>query len=180
MSLEMVLTCLLIFAARIADVTFGTLRMVAIVRGHRGLAWLLGSCESLIWITIVSKFISILGNPIYAVSFAVGYGTGGYVGVVIEQWFALGQQAVRIFTRNSEVSAALRTGGFVVTQFEGHGRDGAVLELFVKANRRDVDRLIGLALKADEKAFYTVEDVRLASSPRPQVPTVVGAVLGRK
>lgn len=160
---EIVLTAVLIFAARIGDVSFATLRMIAIVNGRRGLAWVLGCCESLIWILAVSRVFGALENPVFIGAWALGYGTGGYVGMTIERWFAFGRQAVRIFTRDGRVAPALRAAGYRVTLFDGQGRDGVVHELFVAVPRKEVNTLIAKARTADASCFYTVEDVRAIS-----------------
>ncbi|MBN2445897.1 MAG: DUF2179 domain-containing protein [Phycisphaerae bacterium] len=158
----------LIFSARIVDVSLATLRTIAIVNGRRGLAWGLGFGESLVWILAVSRVFAEVQNQnvLNIMAWSLGYATGSYVGLVIENWFALGQQAVRIFTRNPLVAADLRELGFGVTQYVGHGRDGAVLELFVNTPRRGVRRLLATARELDKTCFYTIEDIRLVSQPQ--------------
>ncbi len=170
---DVALMCVFIFLARITDVSIATLRMIAIVNGRKNLAWVLGCAESLIWIVAVSSVFSRLSNPAYIIAWALGFGTGGYVGVMIEQWFAFGLQAIRVFTRNPLVVEDLRKAGYGVTQFLGDGRDGAVLQLFIKARRKDAPRVVAMARALDEKCFYTIEDVRSASAP-PLVAPVRG------
>ncbi|MBD3163398.1 MAG: hypothetical protein GF346_13015, partial [Candidatus Eisenbacteria bacterium] len=51
---SLVLGSLLIIAARIADVSLGTLRTVFIVSGRRVVAFLVGFVEVLIWVVVVS------------------------------------------------------------------------------------------------------------------------------
>lgn len=164
MDVELIVTCALVVIARIADVSLGTIRTVFVVRGHRLGAFVLGFSEVLIWVVVVSRVITNLNQPAYAVSFALGFALGNYVGMTIERWLAYGQQAVQIFTRRPEIAEALRGAGFAVTEFQGLGRDGIVHLLFVQTPRREVERVATVARSHDPACFYTVEDIRIASS----------------
>jgi uncharacterized protein YebE (UPF0316 family) len=164
MDVELIVTCALIVLARIADVSLGTIRTVFVVRGHRMGAFVLGFCEVLVWVVVVSRVIANLNQPAYAVSYALGFALGNYAGMTLERWLAYGKQAVRIFTRQPEIAAALRGAGFAVTEFEGLGRDGVVHLLYVQTHRREVERVVHMARSHDPNCFYTVEDIRLASS----------------
>ena len=168
METSIVVSCLLIFVARVADVSLGTLRMTAVMRGHRAAAWFLGFFEVLIWVFAVSKVIQNLDQPVLAVSYALGFATGTFVGVTIERGLAFGEQVVRVFSRKgAQVAAAVREGGFPVTEFEGRGRDGEVRLLYAKVPRRRSHAIVALARAADSECFYVIEDVRTTSSPPP-------------
>ncbi len=165
MDWSILFTCVLIFCARICDVSLGTLRTVSVINGRGGVAWMLGFVEVLIWVFAVSNVIANLSHPAYAVAYALGFATGNYVGVRIEQWVAYGRQIVRVFTRRgAEIAAALRGAGFGVTQFDGHGRDGPVQSLLIETRRRGVGEIIDRARTIDESCYYTVEDIKRVSS----------------
>ena len=160
------INCLIIIAARIGDVTLGTVRTVAIVHGRRHLALVLGFFEVLIWITVVSKVVSLAAaEPGYGVVYAFGFALGNWVGITIEQRLALGQQVIRIFTRHAgAVATSLRIEGHRVTVFAGEGRDGPVWLLYIQTGRRRIPALAERARALDPDCFYVVEDVRAASS----------------
>ena len=165
MSLTALAMAALIFAARVADVSLGTLRTAFIVRGKRGLAFAVGFCEMLVWVAVVAQVINNLSHPIYIFAFALGFATGTVVGITIENWFAVGEQVVRVFTANGEAMAsAIREQGCAVTTFPGTGRDGTVHLLFIQVPRRRTNTIIAAVRKLDPSCFYTVDDVRLASS----------------
>lgn len=166
--LPLITGSLMIVGARIADVSLGTLRTVAVIHGRRAAAWLLGFCEVLIWVLVVSQVInSARENWIYALAYAFGFATGNFIGITIEQRFAFGRQIIRVFTRQgAEMAERMRADGLTVTEFEGRGRDGPVAMLFIDAERRDVKIVIRHARAVDPKCFYTIGDVREASSTR--------------
>jgi len=165
MSLEVFGMAALIFMARVADVSLGTLRTAFIVRGRRAHAFAFGFVEVLVWVVVVAQVITNLGHPIYLLAFALGFASGTVVGITIEGWFALGEQVVRVFTaRGDSLASAMRERGFAVTAFSGTGRNGAVHLLFIQVRRRQTSTVIAAARKLDPSCFFTVDDVRQASS----------------
>lgn len=169
MDLHTLVVCLLVILARVCDVTLGTMRTMAIVNGRRGLAWVLGFFEVLIWIYAVSAVLADgIRSPFIAIAYALGFATGNYLGITVEKWIAHGEQVVRIFTRRGpEMACQLRKLGFGVTQLEGQGRDGRVDVLFVKARRRDTPRVTKFARQFDNACFYTVDNIRYSSHAVP-------------
>jgi uncharacterized protein YebE (UPF0316 family) len=178
------LTGLLIFGARICDVSVGTLRTLMVVNGRRGWAWLLGFFEVLIWV-IAASFVlqNVTRVPFYAVMFALGAATGSYVGLTVERRVAFGHQIVRVFTRRGRaVAERLRDEGFPVTEIDGRGRSGPVELLFVEVMRRNAMRVIRLARELDPECHYILDDVRLTSATRLRLhePSGWRAVFKRK
>ena len=165
MTLHTLVVCLLIILARLGDVTLGTIRTVAIINGRRGIAWILGFFEVLIWIYAVSAVLQDgIQSPFIALSYAFGFATGNYLGITVEKWIGQGEQVVRIFTRRGpEMATGLRRLGFGVTELAGEGRDGRVDVLFVKARRKDTIRVTTFAREFDEPCFYTVDNIRYSS-----------------
>jgi uncharacterized protein YebE (UPF0316 family) len=166
MKSDVVLMCLLIIVARIGDVSLGTVRTIVTIQGRRALAISISIFELLIWVFIVSRVIrDIDKEPIYGVAYAIGFACGTFIGMTIEQQLALGRQVVRIITRQGpEMAQAMREAGFVVTQFDGYGRDGPVHELFIEVERKHSPQVIAEARAFDAKCYYMVDDVRLGSS----------------
>lgn len=165
MDLHTLVVCLLVVLARVSDVTLGTMRTMAIVNGRRGLAWILGFFEVLIWIYAVSAVLAGgIRSPFIALAYAFGFATGNYLGITVEKWIAHGEQVVRIFTRRGpEMACGLRRLGFGVTQLEGVGRTGRVDVLFVKTRRKDTPRVTAFVREFDEACFYTVDNIRYSS-----------------
>ena len=67
---------LMIFLARIADVTFGTIRIIFISRGVKNLATIFGFCEIMIWLFAISQIIQHVSNFVYYMAYASGYAKG--------------------------------------------------------------------------------------------------------
>jgi uncharacterized protein YebE (UPF0316 family) len=171
MSVDVLVGCLLIILARLCDVTLGTIRTISVVHGRAALAWVLGFFEVLIWVFAVSAVIRNLDSPLYAIAYAIGFATGNYLGILVENRIGIGEQVVRIFTRRgAELAAALRQQGLRLTEFDGRGREGTVSLLFIKTARRQTPRIVRQATAMDPACFYVVDDVRITPTPFVQRP----------
>jgi uncharacterized protein YebE (UPF0316 family) len=80
----------LIFCARIIDVSVGTVRVILTSRGYRYAAPALGFIEVLIWLLAIGEIMKNLANPACYVAYAGGFATGNYVGIYINQRLSLG------------------------------------------------------------------------------------------
>lgn len=160
---------LIIFGLRIIDVSMGTLRMILSMRGYRVQAASIGFFEILIWLFAVGAALQHLTSIFHVVGYAGGFAAGNFVGIWLEERFALGTNVVRAVYRQQETgenasahraAEALRDHGFAVTELEGHGRTRPVRILNVVTERKHVDRVIELMRDTDTDAFVTVEEVR--------------------
>lgn len=151
-----------IFALRVCDMSFDTLRMLFVVRGRKGIAWGLGFAQSVIFVIAITTVLSHLDNPLNVIGYAAGFATGNVIGMLIEEWLAIGHVKISIVSSRLGASLAggLREAGFAVTEIPARGKDGMVSMLSVSVLRRDVPRVQTLVHEMDEQAFVIAEDVR--------------------
>jgi uncharacterized protein YebE (UPF0316 family) len=153
---------LLIFFARMTDVTLMTLRIIFVSRGKRYLAPLLGFVEVFIWIAVVSQIIRGANNLVAYLAYAAGFAAGSYVGIYIENRLAIGTLVVRaIITRGAEeLVARLQRAGYGVTSVDGRGSAGPVTLIYTVIKRKDLPQVMEIMHAAEPKPFITVEEVR--------------------
>ncbi|MDX2414998.1 MAG: DUF5698 domain-containing protein, partial [Bacteroidales bacterium] len=96
---DVVILPLLIFFARIMDVSIGTVRIILVSKGYKKLAPIAGFFEILIWIIAITRIVDNLDNWICYIAYALGFATGNYIGMIIEERLALGYETVRIITK---------------------------------------------------------------------------------
>jgi uncharacterized protein YebE (UPF0316 family) len=165
----LVILPLLVFFARVIDVSIGTLRIIFVARSLKGLAALLGFFESLIWILAISQVMQNLTNVLTFIAFSLGFAAGNYVGVMIEERIAIGSLIIRIITRKEagELVSRLWEAGYGVTSLQARGETGPVQLIFTVCRRRDLQEAIGMIRRFNPKAFYTIEDVRFMQENVP-------------
>jgi len=156
------LAALIIFALRVLNMSIDTIRVLFVVRGRKGLAWLAGFISSILFILIFSSVVSHLDNPLNVIAYGAGFGTGSVVGIYIVDRLALGHIHLTIVSSalGTAIATQLRAGGFAVTEVPARGKDGMVAMLHCDVLRRDVETVKTLILESDPIAFVTAEDVR--------------------
>ncbi len=153
---------LLIFIARICDVTLGTMRIIFTSKGKRNIAPVLGFFEVLIWITAVSKIMQNIDNYFNYVAYAGGFAMGNLIGMIIEERLAVGIQLIRVIThqKGTELVHELNERGFGATIVEAHGAREKVHLIYTVVQRNDLGQVVKIINSINPKAFFTIEDVR--------------------
>jgi len=175
--LNVLLTGLLIFFARICDVSIGTIRTIVTVQGRTVIAFFLAIFEIVIWVTVASTVINqIKEKPILVVFYAFGFATGNVVGIIVERRLAFGFIILKVITRDagSAIADSLRQKGQPVTLFVGEGMEGPVTELYIACRRRDLKWILPEVREMDKEAFYVVEQARDVSKVLRPILSPIG------
>jgi uncharacterized protein YebE (UPF0316 family) len=156
---------LLIFTARIMDVSLQTMRIIFVSKGRKLLAPLLGFFEVMIWLMAIAQIMHNMTNPLYYLAYGLGFAMGTYVGLGIEERLAIGIALLRVITQRdaTQLVAHLRGEEFGVTCVDAEGKSGKVKLIFIIVNRGDLPRIIDLIREYNPNAFYSIEDVRSVS-----------------
>lgn len=157
---------LFIFIGRICDVTLGTLRIIFVSKGKRGIAPIIGFFEVFIWIVIISQILSRANDLIAYLSYAGGYATGTYVGMLIESKLAFGVLLYRVYTKEdgNKLVKMLNENGFGATLVHGEGSIGKVDVIEIVVARQLMKKIENVINLFDDHAFYVTEDVRTAQN----------------
>lgn len=153
---------LLIFLARVFDVTLGTLRIIFTSRGLRNLAPVLGFIETFVWIVAVSSLVKHAQNVASYIGYAGGFAMGTFVGMFLENKLAMGTVTVRAIIRRDpqELITILHDTGFGVTAVDGQGSSGGVKIIYTTMKRQDLPVVIEIFHRILPGAFLSVEEVR--------------------
>lgn len=161
-----VIVPLLIFIARILDVSIETIRIIMISKGSKILAPILGFFESIIWLLAITQVMQHLSNIACFIAYGFGFAMGNYVGIVIEEKIALGLQAVRFITKDTVdiLTMTLRDEGYGATVIEATGGKGKVNIIFSIVPRKNIDNVLSLAREIDPNVFVSIQDIRSVKS----------------
>ena len=160
---NILLTGIIIFLARICDVSIGTVRTIVTVQGRTVIAFILAIFEISIWILVVSTVIhQIKAQPLLIIFYAFGYATGNVVGILVERKLAFGITILKVITKDAgeTIAGYLRQKGQPVTVFVGEGMAGPVKELYIACRRRDLKWILPEVRRKDPNAFYVIEQAR--------------------
>lgn len=156
---------MLIFIARVLDVTLGTIHIIFISKGFKYLAPIVAFFEIMIWLLAIGQIFQNFTNLVYYIAYAGGFAIGTFVGICIENKLSIGTEIVRIITRKdaSKLVDFLKSEGYGVTSVDAEGLEGRVKIIFTIIDRRDLQNIIGIIRKYNPHAFYSIEDVRFVS-----------------
>ena len=160
---HILITGLVVFFARICDVSIGTVRTIVTVQGRAVTAFFLAVLEIFIWISVVGTVINqIHDKPILGVFYAFGYATGNVIGILVERRLAFGLIIVKVITSRTGtgLAEAIRSKGQPVTVFRGEGMRGPVLELYAACKRKELKWILPMVNTMEPDAFYIVEQAR--------------------
>ncbi|MBE6156815.1 MAG: DUF2179 domain-containing protein [Firmicutes bacterium] len=160
------LTCLKIFAARIVDVSLGTLRTVFFVKGKTIEPFIIAFVEVLVWYAVAREALNTTGNTILvAISYAAGYAVGTFIGSKLSGILVKGVVGVQIVVKedSEKLINRLRKKGYGISiielknDYEGKNKD----MLYIQVNNRKLKELTSIVKSYDKNAFIVVNETKL-------------------
>ena len=152
----------LIFFGRVVDVSLGTLRIIFVSKGEKYKAPIIGFVEVFIWVVVISQILSRANDLVSYLSYAAGYATGNYVGILLENRIAYGIVLCRIYTQKNgeELIQSLNKLNFGATVTHGRGSTNEVDIVETVVDRKELKTLEVIINNFDSNSFYVIEDVR--------------------
>ena len=150
---------LIIFILKIIENSLATLRLILVSNGKKWLGAFLPFTTSIIW--IVSSHIAIIDiNISMVLIFSVGSLLGSYIGSILEEKMAIGNNMLICITQK-QMSEILRQNGYIITKIEGYGKDSKKEVLFVILKRNQNKDLISMIRSLDQEAIIVSEHTNI-------------------
>jgi len=157
-----VIVPLLIFFARVCDMSLDTIRVIFMSKGIQYLPAIIGFFEVIIWLVAIGQVMNNLTNAVCYIAYGAGFATGTFVGMAIEEKLSLGLTSVRIITKEDpkELMQFLRSHNYGVTSIDAEGGTGKVKMVFTIIKRQDLQHVVGIVKDFHPNAFYSIEEVK--------------------
>ena len=157
---------LLIFVAKMLEVSIATVRLVMTAKGNRVAATLLSAVEITLWLSVTSfVLLGLSEDPLKAVAYGLAFVIGIFLGMLIEDKLALGLAEVECIAEYNEakqIAAMLREKGYGITTIECEGMNSKKMSIHIKIHRKDIQKTM-VILKEYDNLFVTVTDIRKLS-----------------
>lgn len=177
-TLNYVILPLLIFFARIGDVSISTIRIIFVMGGNKLAAPILGFFEALIWLLAIGQIFSNIDNGWSYLAYAGGFATGTFVGMYIEEKLAIGKVVLRLITKEPvhEFLNFLHESNYRYSILDAQGKTGKVNVVFLVVKRDNLKTLTEAVNLYHPNAFYTIEGVKQVneSDINKNVPKSIG------
>ena len=156
--MSLFLSALLIFVLRLIDQSLTTVRALVISK-NPVLGAFIGLIESAIWILAVSQVIKDINDPVLIAAYAFGFAGGTLLGIQLEKFIGIGSAVVRVFSpsKSARVAKKLRKKGFMVTEINAKGRDGAVTISWCIVPRRKLSKVLSIIRSINPDAYVTTD-----------------------
>ena len=156
--MNLFLSALLIFILRLIDQSLTTIRALVVTK-KPFLGAFIGLVESAIWILAVSQVIKDINDPVLIAAYAFGFAGGTLLGIQLEKFIGIGSAVIRVFSpsKSARVAKKLRKKGFMVTEINAKGRDGAVTISWCIVPRRKVRKVLQIVKSVNPDAYVTTD-----------------------
>jgi len=158
----LVIVPLLIFSARVVDVSLQTLRIIFTSKDKRNLAPIVGFFEVLIWLVAMGQIVQNLTNISYYIAYAGGFAVGNYMGINIERKLSVGLISVHLILRKDphEVINILREQGYKLTILTAEGKSSEAKLIISVIKRKKLQKYLDIIEENSRDAFISVEHVQ--------------------
>ncbi len=105
-----------------------------------------------------------LDNFMCYIAYGLGFATGNYVGIFLEEKLSLGTVVIRVIpkTDTTALMESLRISNFGVSAVDIEGMTGKMKMLFTIVKRKDLQDVIVIINTHNPGSFFTIEDIRTA------------------
>lgn len=160
--MDVLLTLLTIFIAKISHVTLGTLRIIYLTRGKSIPAALIGFFEVILYLAALNMVLNNMDQWLNILVYGLGYAAGNIVGSLIEEKIAIGVVHVQVVAGldGAGLEHILRDLGFGVTSMPCYGREGERQALNLIVKRKELPALMKALREHEPDAFISVFDTR--------------------
>lgn len=153
---------LIIFLAKIIEVTISTLRIVFISKGQRKIGAFAAVFEITIWVVLAGTVVVGITDDLFkVVAYVAGFAIGCYIGSWLEERIALGNTNINIIASN-EVSLSIldilkENGvGYTVLDAKGQKDDNKYIVAYMaRSNKKDI---LNKLKKVEGHFFLSVSD----------------------
>lgn len=159
---------LIIFVAKVIEVSLATIRIVLITKGEKIIGCIIGFFEVLLWVGVAGTVLTNLtSDPLKIVAYALGFVCGVFIGSTIEQKLGIGNLTIMIVVEESEGTAlaeCLRANNLGVTILQGAGKDSTKDVLMLIVKRKQALNIINIIKEFKNDAVITMSETKPVSN----------------
>ena len=155
---------ILIFFAKIIEVSLTTIRIVLITRGEKLYGSIIGFFEVLIWLYVIGTvLIGINKEPFKMVTYALGFACGNYIGCILEDKLALGLMTINAIVSEKDgetLAKILRKENVGVTLIDAEGLKEEKKMLILHVKRKRKSEILRLIENSEINAVISLVDTK--------------------
>jgi len=147
-----------IFFLKLFENAIGTIRMIVATNGKKILGSVLQFLIGIVWVMSASLAINNIQNdPIKIIIFALGSAVGSYLGCVVENKIAIGDNVLLCISNKEELLDTLNEHNYSFTVLLGSGLKQNNYVIIIAIARKLKKNIISLIKETDERAMIISE-----------------------
>ncbi len=158
---------IVIFVAKVIENALGTLRLILVANGKKGLGAALQFIIALVWVIVIGAVVvDVTKDPLKIFFFALGSYVGSYVGSIIEEKMAIGNNMLMAIVDKelgNTIADKIREKNYAVTVLEGEGKDKSRNILMIMVSRKKRQDIVDIIDSIDKKSMIVAEVARTIS-----------------
>ncbi|MBB6624543.1 DUF2179 domain-containing protein [Clostridium gasigenes] len=155
---------ILIFLAKIVEVSLSTVRMVLITRGEKLYGAIIGFFEVIIWLYLITTvLVNINEEPFKIIAYALGFACGNYIGCILEEKLALGLITLHIIVSEKDgktLAEILRAENVGVTIVDGEGLKESKKMLILHVKRKRKSHMLQIIQNSNINSVISLMDTK--------------------
>lgn len=157
---------LMIFIAKMMEVSLSTLRQILINRGFRLVGSIIALVEITLWLFVAGTVLATYReDPVKMIPYALAYALGNYFGSWLDERLAFGMCSMQVVMIDLDVANtvadSLRSGGFGISEVNAFGMNNEPRYIIMSTvKRKELRRAMDLIQGIDSHAMITVSDIR--------------------
>ena len=155
---------ILIFLAKIVEVSLSTVRMVLITRGEKLYGAIIGFFEVIIWLYLITTvLVNINEEPFKIIAYALGFACGNYIGCILEEKLALGLITINIIVSEKDgktLAEILRAENVGVTIVDGEGLKESKKMLILHVKRKRKSHMLQIIQNSNINSVISLMDTK--------------------
>lgn len=154
---------LFIFLSEIFILACVILRGILSARNEKLINLTLGTIQTGVYVLSSSLVVGgIIDDPLRVVFYVLGCGIGCYLGMVLDEKLAIGQDMITVIIDKKdgiELTKEIRERGYAITTLDGKSKNKDKTILMIATKRKREKKLINLIMKINENALIIDESI---------------------
>lgn len=157
-----------IFIAKIIENALSTLRLIVVAKGKKIFGAILQFVIAFVWvITTGIVVVNIKDDPLKIVFFAFGSLIGSYIGSLIEEKIALGNDMINVMCdkeKSNYIIDELTKKDFLVSKINGENNNKDISVLLIISEKKKRKNVLEIIQRIDKNAIIAIESIKTISN----------------
>lgn len=157
------LTYLAIFICKIIENALSTLRLIVVAKGKKVFGAILQFIIAFVWVITTGIVVTdVKEDPLKVIFFALGSLIGSYIGSLVEEKIALGNDMITIMVNNDSSEKILQnlSGKYFISKIDGKNDNKYISILLVIIEKKKRKEVLEIIKNIDKAAIITIESIK--------------------